>query len=387
MRSNHLIIVTMIVSFALLLQSGCQEPAPDTGAGNLHRDHEPLVSAPTAPASVEPAEQTQQEPPTPRRPKLIQGEADDKPAPRITFEQMVHDFGKVGPATKKTAEFRFTNTGDTLLEIQQVQRCCGAVTNLAKKQYAPGESGVLEVTYSFASKPMTMTKQVQVYSNDPQQQKVSLTVKATVVCKVECDPEKLQLLLQRENAGCGEITLTSLDGRPFSIAGFTCTGNVITADFDPDMEAAKFILAPKVDMEKAQLHPKGLINIQLTHPEGKYVSLQYSLLSQFAANPPMITIFNAEPGKSVQKEIRILNNYEENFEIDSVSSKNNAVAVRVLEQKKITSGYQLDVDITPPAAEDKLKFTDAFLINIKGGEKLEVTCNGYYPKSKAESKK
>ena len=180
MRSNHLILVTIIVSFALLPQIGCQEPAPDTGAGSLQRSQEPLFPPPAAPDSGESAGQPQQEPPAQlEKPKLIQAEA-DKPAPRITFEQTVHDFGEVGPATAKTAEFKFTNTGDAPLEIQQVQRCCGAVTKLAKEQYAPGESGVLEVTYTFASKPMTMSKQVHVYSNDPQQQQVSLTIKANV---------------------------------------------------------------------------------------------------------------------------------------------------------------------------------------------------------------
>jgi hypothetical protein len=386
MKSNHLISI-VIISFALLLQGGCQGPSAGTGAGSLRQNQEPLVSSPAAPASEEPAKQPQQEPPAQlEKPKLIQAET-DKPAPRITFEQTVHDFGEVGVATQRTAEFRFTNTGDALLEIQKVQRCCGAVTKLAKEQYAPGESGVLEVTYAFASKPMTMSKQVQVYSNDPQQQQVSLTIIAKVVSKVGCEPENVQLSLQKENGGCSEITLTSLDGRPFSIAGFTSTGNVITAEFDPAAEATKFILAPKVDMDKAQIHPNGLIDIRLTHPEGKYVGLKYELLSEFAVSPPMIVILNAEPEKPIVRKILVLSNYGKAFEIDSVSSKNNAVAVRVLGQTKITNGYQLDVEITPPAAEGKPKFTDVFLISIKGGQKLAVTCNGYYPKSKSESKK
>ena len=172
MRRNRLTFV-VIISFALLLQDGCQEPlTPPSGA----------------PHSGESVEQHQQERPLQLdKPNLIQAEA-VKPAPRITFEQKAHHFGEVGPATRKTAQFRFTNTGDSLLEIHRVQRCCGAVTKLAKKQYAPGESGVLEVTYAFASKPMTMSKQVHVYSNDPQQRHVSLTIIAKVVCRVDCNP-------------------------------------------------------------------------------------------------------------------------------------------------------------------------------------------------------
>lgn len=380
-QSNHLILVTIIVSFALLPQIGCQEPAPDTGGGSVQQNQELLVPSTAAPYGGESAEQPQQERPLQlNKPKLIQAET-VKRVPRITFEQKVHHFGEVGPATRKTAEFRFTNTGDALLEIQRVQRCCGAVTKLAKKRYAPGESGVLEVTYAFASKPMTMSKQVHVYTNDPQQQKVSLTIIAKVVCKVDCNPKKLQLFLDRENAGAGEITLTSLDGRPFSIAGFSCTGNVITADFDPSAEATKFILASKVDIEKAQKRPKGLIDIRLTHPDGKHIGLRYELLSHFTVDPSVIVILPAEPEKPIIRRISVLNNYGKDFEIGSVSSKGNTVAIEVLEQKKIRNGYQLDVEITPPAAEGNTKFTDTFSINLKGGEKLAVTCNGYYSKS------
>ena len=374
------LILSIIVGLALLPQGGCQGPSAGTRAGGLPQNQEPLVSSPVAPASGESAER----PPQLEKPKLIQADA-DAPAPGITFEQTVHDFGEVGPGASKTAEFKFTNTGDALLEIQKVQRCCGAVTKLAKERYAPGESGVLEVTYTFALKSMTMTKQVQVYSNDPRQQQVSLTIMAKVVSRVGCEPEDLQLSLQKENGGCSEITLTSLDGRPFSIAGFRSTGNVITAEFDPGAEATEFVLAPKVDMDKAQMHPNGLIDISLTHPEGKYVGLKYELLSEYAVSPPMIVILNAEPQKPIVRKIVVLSNYGKDFEIESVSSKNNAVAIRVLGQTKITNGYQLDVEITPPAVNNQQKFTDVLFVNIKGAEKLAVACTGYYLKSKSES--
>jgi len=337
MSIKHLIV---ILCFALLLEGGCQQPTVGKSADDLEQNQKLSTSSVAAPLSKDLAEQTQKEPPPPRKPKTTWAEA-NKTIPRITFEKEVYDFGEVGPATKKTAEFRFTNTGDALLEIQKVQRCCGAVTKLTRKQYAPGESGVLEVTYTFASKPMTMTKQVQAYSNDPQHQKVSLTIKAQVVCKVDCNPKKLQLFLDKENAGCSDITLTSLDGRPFSIAGFSCTGNVITADFDPTVEATKFVLNPKVDIVKSQKHPKGLIDIRLTHPDGKYVGLKYELLTPFTTNPSMIVIFNAEPDKPTVRKFSVLSNYGKEFEIESVSLKNNKFAIRILKQKKITKGYQL----------------------------------------------
>jgi hypothetical protein len=82
------------------------------------------------------------------------------------------------------------------------------------------------------------------------------------------------------------------------------------------------------------------------------------------------------------KEISVLNNYKQDFEIESVTSKDSIIGVKVLEKKKITSGYELDLEITPPAKGDGIKFSDKFEINLENGEKLSITCNGYFTKPK-----
>ena len=74
------------------------------------------------------------------------------------------------------------------------------------------------------------------------------------------------------------------------------------------------------------------------------------------------------------------------FEIESLSSENDAVALKLQEQKKIRNGYQLEVEITPPSGEGKTRFTGLFSLNIKDGEKLPIRCNGYYKKRKIEAK-
>ena len=180
--------------------------------------------------------------------------------------------------------------------------------------------------------------------------------------------------------------ISSVDNRPFSITGFKSTADCITADYDPSAEATKFVLEPKVDIEKIEKSPKGRINITLSHPHGNSAVILFSVLPKYTVNPPLFIIFNAEPEKPIVRTISVLNNYEKDFEIESLSSKSNVVAMKILEKKKIRYGYQLDVEITPPAAEGKTRFTDLFSVSIKGGEKLPIRCNGYYKKTKAEAK-
>jgi hypothetical protein len=304
----------------------------------------------------------------------------DEPAPKITFEKVVHDFGELGPGTKNVCEFNFTNTGDGLLKITKVSKTCGCTPyTLAKKDYVPGESGVLKVKYNAASQHGPIRKRLYVSSNDKSNPKIALTIKAKIKPKISYRPKMLNLLLSRENAGCPEITLASLDGKPFSIKQFKSTADCITADYDSSIKATRFVLQPKVNMEKLRKGLNGRVDIRLTHPESDKVIIPFKVLPKFKINPPSIIVLNAEPQKPVKRRVWVLNNYDKDFEVESASSKKGII--RVLSQKKNGNRYEFELEITPPAAETKKKFfSDEFFVNIKGGEKLKITCRGFYSK-------
>jgi len=357
-------IICVIFGCVLLLQLGCQEQAKlaekPTPAASLLRSK--TAGAPETAVVGSPAKDET---------------ALDKPAPKITFEKTVHDFGQVGTGAKKrVAEFKFTNTGDGLLEITEVERCCGVVTRLDKTEYAPGESGVLKVEYQSSSKAGVDRKTVYVRSNDKTNPRIALTIKVTTVSKVSYSPKRLRLFLEEENAGCPKIVLSGLDNQPFAITRFKSTADCITADIDSSVEATKFILEPSVDMEKLNNNLKGSINISLTHPEEKGAQIFFDVLPKFRISPPLIIAFDAEPQKPILRKITVLNNYGGDFEIESASSKDNKI--KVLSQKKIRSGYQFEVEIMPPPTEGKTQFIDVFFVKIKGGYGLGVVCRGIY---------
>jgi hypothetical protein len=340
MKRKCLIGVLLLISGALFLQTGCQEQAKES------------VTIQEKPEAI--AES-------------------DKPSPEISFENVVYDFGEVGPNRKKTGQFKFTNTGETLLKITKVAKCCGVVTNLDKMEYEPGETGTLKVTWNSGSRPSTMRRKLTIHSNDPNAPASNLTIKAKVVLQVDWKPKSLRLFLGEENAGCPKITINSLDKQPFSILQFKSTSSV---------KATKFILEPKVNIEAMPKNLKGRININLTHPEGKTATILFSVLPKYTVRPSMVIVWDAQPEKPVIKKIDVLNNYHKDFEIESVISNRNIIGVKVLEQRKITKGYQLDLELTPPAAEGKTNFLDELSINIKDGENLTIRCNGRYSKRK-----
>jgi hypothetical protein len=336
----------------LFLQTGCQEPAKSA--------NEALTAQKKSEAVAE----------------------SDKPSPRITFENVVYDFGEVGPNRRNTGQIKFTNTGEALLKITKVAECCGIVTKLDKMEYEPGESGTLKVAWNSGPRQSTMRRQLTIHSNDPMTPQTILNLKAKVVLQVDWKPKSLRLFLDEENAGCPKITINSLDNQPFSILGFKSIADCIAADYDSSVEATKFILEPRVNIEAIPKNFKGRININLTHPEGKNVTILFSVLPKYTVRPSTIILWDAEPEKPIVRKVDLLNNYRKDFEIESVSSKRNIIGIKVLEQRKITNGYQLDVELTPPAIENKTNFKDELSVNIKGGEKLAIRCNGRYSKRK-----
>ncbi len=379
------------VAEADTLQKPAKEPAPSESEAHLTtpepeaRPEKLEVEPSKVVVGPEKAEPTRPKPVArPQRPQStpkvspVARPQPSRPRARIRFEKVVHDFGEIGPGTKHSCEFRFTNTGIGMLKILTIDAPCGCtVTELKKRQYRPGEPGTLKVRYSASTQPASPRKYVYVNTNDAANPKVTLTIKARIAPKVSYDPKKLNLLLRDEGGGCPKITLISIDKKPFSITAFRSSGNCITADLDSSVEATKFVLQAKANLERLRTAPNGLIYISLTHPECKKVTIVFNALAKFRITPPQIIVLKAEPHKPVVRRLWVLDNYGQDFEIESVSSRNKLI--KVLNQKKVSKGYQFDLEITPPASEDKRRvFTDVFSMHIKGAEILAVDCRGFY---------
>lgn len=293
--------------------------------------------------------------------------------PEIAFEKTIHDFGEVTAGKKYSSEFKFTNTGSSVLKITDVKRCCGAVVTLDKKELAPGESGTLKIEYNTGRRSGLMRQQLRVFSNDDTNPKVILTIKARVVTRIDYQPQRIYLLPNRENAGCPKITIRSLDKQPFSITAFQSTGQTITADVDPSVEATKFVLEPKVDIEKHQKRSSGWVTISLTHPELDKVSIDFRTKKRFQLTPSSVILLNPRPQEPSINKVSIVSNYDEEFEIESTSSGKGLA--KVVNQRAIKGGYRLEVEITPPPPPDETRsFTDVVNVNLKGGETLKIKC-------------
>lgn len=367
MKPNRLSLTflnILVMGCALFLQAGCEEEAMAPRTLNPEWFNQQRWAAINQQASR----------------RTITASPTVKAAPRIEFEKVTHDFGDVGPGTQHICEFRFTNTGDGVLRIGEVTKVCGCTPfSLDKTEYAPGESGTLRVGYYADLQYGNTKKQLFVLSNDRRNPRVVLNIDARIVTKVNFEPKALRLSLKHQNAGCPQITLTSVDNQPFSIRSFKSTANFITADYNPSVKATSFVLQPKVDMARLEQTLNGRIEIELTHPECKIVSIGVHALPRFKVSPRPIVVREAQENNVITRKVRVQNNYKDDFELEAAYSKKRYI--KVLSSQKLSDGYELELNITPPAQKGRTShFTDTVVLKIKGGGSLEIPCNGFYPR-------
>jgi len=360
MRAFQIVLVALI--FTAVLYSGCQE------------DQKMPESAQTVVEEAKTTIETHQ-----TEPQTTPGDPQGQDKPILELEDQVYDFGRVGPDDKYVCTIFFKNTGDGILKIKKIDATCSCtVPKLEKKEYAPGEKGQLQVVLHSDKRPGRMTKHLYIHSNDEKNPKHRFTIFATVKLNVSVEPDKVSLTLKEENAGMPAITLKSRDNKPFAIKNFSTLRAVMTADFDPSVEATAFLIQPKVNMEKLQRQLNGNIKIELTHPLCDEVNIRYSTIPLFKVSRPRIIIKDAKPGEKVIKEVWVKSNYNKNFEIESIHSINKHM--EVIEQEPHGPSVKLQVQITiPPHSGKSRYFTDELIIKLADETRLGIKCSGWYP--------
>ncbi len=307
---------------------------------------------------------------------------------KIHVVDEVFDFGEITPLEKPTGTFYVKNNGTDTLHLTRVKVCCGAQHKLSSKTLKPGQTSDLTVTY-VANTIGKFEKYLTVYSNDVNAPSVKLTIKGNVVRRLTWTPEQFKLFLDQENGGCVPVIISSIDGKPFSLTGFSATADCLVADVDPNRVAKEFVLQPRVDLKKLRSLkiPKGVVRIMHTHPGCDVIRLNYDLFKRCAFAPKRFLVLNADPKKTRIQRLTILDNYANSLSlkkdgkgsmltIESVTCDKGAAVLK--STKQVVDGYQLTFEIKPPEPAGQRLFQDLITIELSTGDTLQVPVNGIY---------
>lgn len=90
----------------------------------------------------------------------------DGPLPSFSFDKTEHDFGQIKDGDVVTHTFKFTNTGEAPLIIQDAKATCGCTVPSYPRQPIPvGGTGEIVVKFDSSNKPGVQNKTVTLTAN------------------------------------------------------------------------------------------------------------------------------------------------------------------------------------------------------------------------------
>jgi hypothetical protein len=120
-------------------------------------------------------------------------------APRIVFDSMVHNFGKIPAGEVVTHEFVFTNTGNARLEITDVRPGCGCTTaGTWDKIVEPGKTGKIPLQLNSAGFGGLISKSATILCNDSNSP-LSLQLTGTIWKPIDVTPAMAVFNVQSDN--------------------------------------------------------------------------------------------------------------------------------------------------------------------------------------------
>jgi hypothetical protein len=101
--------------------------------------------------------------------------------PKIVFKTEKWDFGKIKQGAEPSYEFVFTNGGDAILNILNVESSCGCTAILvSNKKVDPGKTGKIKVTFNSTGYAGEVAKYIYVQSDDPSTPRAELKIEDAV---------------------------------------------------------------------------------------------------------------------------------------------------------------------------------------------------------------
>jgi hypothetical protein len=158
-------------------------------------------------------------------------------APVIQFENTFFDFGKINTMGSLSESFRFKNAGNAVLKLEPPKPSCGCTDARAVPDVlAPGQSGQISYQIKLDHPMGQVQKHISIYSNDPKNPDIQLTMQLDYTPSYELNPKILRLTLPPNRSDVEALAIiTRTDGLPPAIASLSSSAQDVTAQLDgPD---------------------------------------------------------------------------------------------------------------------------------------------------------
>jgi hypothetical protein len=196
--------------------------------------------------------------------------------PKLSLDKSEINLGIIYSGMKKQGKIILTNIGNDTLRIYSVQPSCGCTTvKQPKSILLPSESDVVEVEFNSSGYHGKVEKHVNITTNDPLSNNVSIQLITEV--KEELESLSHSTLMWIGNIGLGkallqETSLKNISDHAIKIKNFTASSSSLT-----------------VKLEKKILNPNDTLHVQVTiKPEKLGYGSDHFTIETDSKNQPLV---------------------------------------------------------------------------------------------------
>jgi len=244
-------------------------------------------------------------------------------APRLALGEHAFDFGTVERGSKVEHTFLLPNRGDGVLLIDHVKSSCGCTVAVVSAHEVPSAADArVTVTVDTARMAGRVTKIVTVYTNDPDNPVLPLTMSGQVAADLLVTPAPLYLgRVRRGDRTRHEVVVVpGRAGASFAVTGVDSPGPLLHAVVEPRPDGPGQRILVELDPHAPLGRFSEELTLRTTSPRESTLTLPVfgSIEGEVVVMPPQVT-FGITHGKAPERDLFIRNRGSRPLAVTGVS--------------------------------------------------------------------
>ena len=283
--------------------------------------------------------------------------------PKAVAVEPIKDLGTVPKGEKIVNDFVIRNEGDAVLEITNVQPACGCTVAEFDKTIAPGQTGKVHAVVETTTFSGPISKGVSVFTNDPENPQIELTIRAKVEPYIAVKPGYARYVTVQGETKEGNIgqTLWAPDGSDFTVTGVDSPWPFLKVSFreakpeerNADAKGKQWRVEMLLSNDAKVGALSDYVTIHTDHPKQKLVQIPVSgfVRPVVAVTPPNADFGRIELKEPLRKALNIRNFATEPIKVTGVDPSLPKGIETKLEPLEEGREYQVRIILNPELAK------------------------------------
>jgi len=283
--------------------------------------------------------------------------------PKAVAVEPIKDLGTVPKGEKIVNDFVIRNEGDAVLEITNVQPACGCTVAEFDKTIAPGQTGKVHAVVDSSTFSGPISKGVSVFTNDPDNPQIELTIRAKVEPYIAVKPGYARYVTVQGEAKEGNIgqTLWAPDGSDFNVTGVESPWPFLKVTFreakpeerNADAKGKQWRVEMLLSNDAKVGALSDYVTIHTDHPKQKLVQIPVSgfVRPVVAVTPPTADFGRIELKEPMRKALNIRNFATESIKVTGIDPSLPKGIETKLEPLEEGREYQVRIILNPELAK------------------------------------